>query len=211
MHCHIMITNIGDELKKQREKNKLTLEDVEHATKIRIKNLTAIEEGNWDFFPSRTYIQGIISSYGKFLELDEQKLIAYFRREYEQRDQLKFKARTTKEQFTPQAKKMIKMVIILIIIAFVGYFGYQLKLYYTPPKVVIIEPKQTLFSKDKITLKGSTEKDSTILVNEEEVFLNEKNIFETEIPLPDEKNEVTIEVIGANGRKTVVKKVYLKK
>lgn len=211
MHCHIMITNIGDELKKQREKNKLTLEDVEHATKIRIKNLTAIEEGNWDFFPSRTYIQGIISSYGKFLELDEQKLIAYFRREYEQRDQLKFKARTTKEQFTPQAKKMIKMVIILIIIAFVGYFGYQLKLYYTPPKVVIIEPKQTLFSKDKITLKGSTEKDSTILVNEEEVFLNEKNIFETEIPLPDEKNEVIIEVIGANGRKTVVKKVYLKK
>ncbi|OGK14775.1 hypothetical protein A3H80_05215 [Candidatus Roizmanbacteria bacterium RIFCSPLOWO2_02_FULL_37_19] len=206
-----MITNIGDELKKQREKNKLTLEDVEHATKIRIKNLTAIEEGNWDFFPSRTYIQGIISSYGKFLELDEQKLIAYFRREYEQRDQLKFKARTTKEQFTPQAKKMIKMVIILIIIAFVGYFGYQLKLYYTPPKVVIIEPKQTLFSKDKITLKGSTEKDSTILVNEEEVFLNEKNIFETEIPLPDEKNEVIIEVIGANGRKTVVKKVYLKK
>jgi len=211
VHCHIMITNIGDELKKQREKNKLTLEDVEHATKIRIKNLTAIEEGNWDFFPSRTYIQGIISSYGKFLELDEQKLIAYFRREYEQRDQLKFKARTTKEQFTPQAKKMIKMVIILIIIAFVGYFGYQLKLYYTPPKVVIIEPKQTLFSKDKITLKGSTEKDSTILVNEEEVFLNEKNIFETEIPLPDEKNEVIIEVIGANGRKTVVKKVYLKK
>ncbi|OGK60453.1 hypothetical protein A3G65_00250 [Candidatus Roizmanbacteria bacterium RIFCSPLOWO2_12_FULL_37_7b] len=206
-----MITNIGDELKKQREKNKLTLEDVEHATKIRIKNLTAIEEGNWDFFPSRTYIQGIISSYGKFLELDEQKLIAYFRREYEQRDQLKFKARTTKEQFTPQAKKMIKMVIILIIIAFVGYFGYQLKLYYTPPKVVIIEPKQTLFSKDKITLKGSTENDSTILVNEEEVFLNEKNIFETEIPLPDEKNEVIIEVIGANGRKTVVKKVYLKK
>jgi len=206
-----MTTNIGDILREAREKQNLTLEDIEGAIKIRRKNLVAIEAGEWGVFPSKIYIQGIISSYGKFLKLEEDKLIAYFRREYEQRDPLHFKTKATKEQFTPHARKIAKRIILAIVFLFVMYFTYQLKIFYTPPKVTILEPKNTTFKKEKITLKGETEADSVITVNGKAVFLNEKNLFQTDVPLPEAINSVTIEVTGANGKKTIIKKVFTRK
>src|SRR3990167_9691672 len=165
-----MTTNIGDILREAREKQNLTLEDIEGAIKIRRKNLVAIEGGQWDVFPSKIYIQGIISSYGKFLKLEEDKLIAYFRREYEQRDPLQFKTKAPKEQFTPHARKIAKRIILAIVFLFVMYFTYQLKIFYTPPKVTILEPNNTTFKNEKITLKGETEKDSVITINGKLVF-----------------------------------------
>lgn len=206
-----MLTNIGDVLRKEREKQNRTLEDVEGETKIRKKNLISVEKGEWEAFPSKTYVKGIISSYGKYLGLEEEKLLAYFRREYEHRDQVGFKSKTTKDQLTPQAKKLAKRAIFFISFLFVVYFAYQLKLFYTPPQVTITEPKNTIFKKEKITLKGSTEKDSVIRVNGKQVFLNEKGEFQTDIPLPDKTNNVTIEVTGANGRKTTIKKVFTRR
>src|SRR3989338_5807748 len=114
-----MLKTAGETLQQERERQNLTYEDIEKETHIRAKNLEAIEKGNWEVFPSRTYIQGIIKGYGKFLELDTDTLLAYFRREYERHESMKFQTKATKEQFTPQTKKVIRYTIATIVLLFI--------------------------------------------------------------------------------------------
>ncbi len=206
-----MITNVGSILKKEREKKNITIQDVEKNTRIRSKNIQAIENENWDEFPSRTYIQGIIKRYARFLELDEEKITAYFRREYEHRENLKFSKRVVKNEFTPIKKRLVQGVIMLIILGFSGFFGYQLYLYMKPPEIVILQPTESEFKrKEKIVLEGQAPPESIVTVNGKEVFLDDQSIFRTDIPLVEEKNKVVIEVTGANGKKTTLERVFTK-
>jgi len=206
-----MVT-IGEILIRERRKRGLTLEQVEKATKIRKKNLEAVEKNDWKNFSSKTYIIGIIKTYGKFLGLNQDKLIAFFRRQYEKKEEIKFKERINKTHLTPQSKKFFKLSILLIFLLFSLYFGYQLIIYFSPPKVEIISPKEVIFKREeKIKLIGRTEKEAIVHINGERVYQNKNNIFEATIPLINPKNEVVIEVTGANGRKTIMKKIFEKK
>jgi cytoskeletal protein RodZ len=204
-----MLKTAGETLKQERYKKSLSFEQIEKITHIRAKNLKAIEESKWEMFPSQTYIQGIITTYGKHLDLDIPTLLAYFRREYEEHEMQKFKTRATKEQFTPQTKKVIRYVMILIFVLFASYFGYQLTLLFRPPEIIIFQPTKTAFKKEKkILLKGQTNKETIILINDDRVYLKEDNTFETEIPLTKEENVVTIKATGANGRSKTIQKTY---
>lgn len=203
---------IGEILMKERKERNITLEELEKKTKIRKKNLEAVEKNDWKKFPSKTYVVGIIKSYGKFLNLNEDKLIAFFRRQYEKKEEIRFKERVSKTYFTPQTKKLLKISIFSILLVFSLYFGYQLIVYFSPPKVEIISPKGAVFKgEEKIKLIGKTEKEALVNINGERVYQNKDNIFETIIPLINPKNEVIIEVTGANGRKTIIKKIFEKK
>lgn len=202
----------GEILKRERHHAKLTLEEVERATRIRKKNLEAIEKNDWKQFPSKTYILGVIKSYGKFLGLDEEKLSAFFRREYGKKDDLRFKRKINKHFLVPQTKKVFRLAILFIITIFIFYFGYQLKLYLSPPRLIILSPTKTIFKREsRFDLIGQTEKETIITVNGERVYLDSQNKFRITLPLTKEKNEVTIEATGANGKKTTVKKVFEKK
>ena len=79
--------SVGEILKKQRKKKGLTLLEVEKKIKVRLKFLKAIEDNNWSF-SSKVYISGIIKNYAQFLDLDKDKVLAFFRRDYEKNDEM---------------------------------------------------------------------------------------------------------------------------
>lgn len=202
----------GELLKKEREKKGLTLADIEKKTKIRQKYLIAIENTDWSSFPSKTYILGVLKTYGKTLQLDEEKLTAFFRREYAKNEDVAFKKRLSKKYFAPEVKQLFRMIIIIIIAIFSVYFSYQLKIYLAPPKLEIISPTKSAFVREqKIELIGKTEKDTIVTVNGERVFLDDNNMFKTTIPLGEGQFSVTIEATGANGKKTVLQRNFIRK
>ena len=61
---------IGEVLRKAREEQDLTLEEVSLATKIKEKYLAAIEAENWEVLPSSVQQKGFTRSYADFLKLD---------------------------------------------------------------------------------------------------------------------------------------------
>lgn len=202
----------GQILKKEREQLGLTLEQVEKATKIRKKSLIDIENGDFKKFASKTYVLGIIRSYGDFLNLDALKLAAFFRREYERTDESHFKQRVSKQELTSNRKRVFGFIIALVLLCFGAYFAYQVKLYLTPPQISIISPTKTSYKNEqKIELVGKTEKEASVSVNGERVYINEQQIFKTFIPLVLKENIVRIEVIGANGRKATITKTFYKR
>ncbi|OGK35311.1 hypothetical protein A3F58_03405 [Candidatus Roizmanbacteria bacterium RIFCSPHIGHO2_12_FULL_37_9b] len=201
--------SVGEILKKQREKLGINLNEVEKQIKVRQKFLSAIEENNWGIFTSKVYIGGIIKNYSKILGLDPRRTLAFFRRDYERLETVKFKSRVASRYLTPETKKIVMALLIFIFLIFFGYFGYQLKLYFSPPKINIVSPKSDVFKKeDRIKILGQTEKDAAITIFGERVYQNKEGIFEFQFPLHKGQNELVIEAVGANGKKTIFKKIY---
>ncbi len=203
--------SVGKILKGEREKRGISLPMVEKEIKIREKFLKAIEEDNWDFFSSKVYITGIIKNYANFLGLDSRKILAFFRRDYEKKDEVKFKKKISSKYLASETKKLALFGLGLVFAFFFTYFGYQLKLYFTPPKITILSPKTDKVLKgDRVKIIGKTDKDVMINIFGERVFQNQEGIFEYNFPLKKGKNELVIEVVGANGRKAVFRRIYLR-
>ncbi|OGK11826.1 hypothetical protein A2954_05225 [Candidatus Roizmanbacteria bacterium RIFCSPLOWO2_01_FULL_37_12] len=201
--------SVGEIIKKQRERLNIDFNEVERAIKVRKKFLLAVEQNNWAIFSSRVYISGIIKNYSLFLGLDPNTTLAFFRRDYERQEAIKFKRRLAGYYFTPETKKAFIVVLVFIFALFFGYFGFQLTLYFSPPKITILSPKTDFFQKkDRVKILAKTEKDATVTILGERVYQNTDGLFEIEFPLKKGKNELVIEVVGANGRKAVFKKIF---
>ncbi len=79
----------GQILKENREKKGISISEVALATKINNKTLIAIEEGNVDSLPQKTYLRGFVRAYATFLGLDVEQILNTF---YEEMGSTKPKA-----------------------------------------------------------------------------------------------------------------------
>lgn len=202
--------SVGEMLSKERINKGLTLKQVEKETRIREVQLIAIEKNNWNGFSSKIYITGVIKNYARYLGLDAHKMIVFFRRDYEKKEEVKFKKRVSSQYFHPQTKRLAIAAVVIIAVFFICYFGYQIMLFLAPPKVTILSPKESSFKKvDHVKIEGVTEKDASVSIFGERIYQNKDGIFEYDFPLKQHINELTIEVVGANGKKTVVKKTFI--
>jgi cytoskeletal protein RodZ len=78
-----MAASIGESLRDARTEQGIELSDVERATKIRVKFLLAMEQDQWQDLPAPAYARGFLSSYARFLGLDEQALVDQYKRTVE--------------------------------------------------------------------------------------------------------------------------------
>ena len=69
-----MLKKFTDELKQQREKAGITLQNVAAKTRIDIKFLEALEDGNFHFLPD-IYVKAFIKQYAKVVGLDEEETL----------------------------------------------------------------------------------------------------------------------------------------
>ncbi len=65
---------IGPLLEKARKERGLSLEEAEHATKIRKRYLVALERENYGVLPDAVYAQGFLKTYANYLGLDGEGL-----------------------------------------------------------------------------------------------------------------------------------------
>ncbi len=204
--------SVGEILRKERENRGLTLQQIEKAIRIREKFLRALEESDWEVFPSKIYITGILKNYARYLNLDDKKLSAFFRREYARKEEIKFKKKLPNNYLAAETKRFTFLGIFIIFFLFCVYFGYQLALYLSPPKLSIVAPEATTFyNTDKITVIGKTEKEASVSIFGDRVYIDKDGKFEYDFPLKKGKNKLVIEVIGGNGKKTELVKEYERK
>lgn len=76
-----MDDGVGKKLHEARTRRKLSLQEVEEATKIRGRYLLAIENEDWDQLPGDTYARAFIRTYGALLGLDGERLAEDQRRQ----------------------------------------------------------------------------------------------------------------------------------
>ncbi len=66
--------DIGNFLRERREARGISLIEVEKDLRIRKKYLQALEEGNINIIPGKTYLIGYLRNYSKFLGIDEENI-----------------------------------------------------------------------------------------------------------------------------------------
>lgn len=70
---------VGELLRTEREKQNLTVKDIEKATSIRAIYIQAIEDGKYDVLPGEVYLKGFIRNYASFLGLNPQQALEVYR------------------------------------------------------------------------------------------------------------------------------------
>ncbi|SLN10071.1 helix-turn-helix domain-containing protein [Oceanibacterium hippocampi] len=72
---------VGAQLRAVREREGISLADVAQRLRIRISQLEALEEGRYDALPGRIYVIGFLRAYARFLDLDAEQVVAFFKQE----------------------------------------------------------------------------------------------------------------------------------
>ena len=72
---------IGDILRQERERQQLTVKDIEIGTSIRGLYIESIEKGEYSKLPGEVYTKGFIRNYAMFLKLDPQPCVDQYLRE----------------------------------------------------------------------------------------------------------------------------------
>ena len=73
-----MAPRVGQALREARAQRGIALNDVERVTGIRVQHLRALEEERWDQLPGHAEARSALSSYARYLGLDEESLLSEY-------------------------------------------------------------------------------------------------------------------------------------
>ncbi len=208
---------VGQILKETRENKLYTLDEVEKHTKIRKELLRALEDNNYAKLPPLTFIQGFVKNYGKFLGLDGDKLLAVLRRDFEASKHPpvimeSFSKPLTKKRIFITPSRLIGTVIAIIVISFFAYLWFEYRSFVGAPALEVMSPTQgQTVEVTSISVEGSTDPDSKVTVNDQEVGLNPEGKFKEEVKLSSSVNNISVVATSKFGQTTKVERtVYIK-
>jgi len=205
----------GSILKDARKKRGLTFKQIWEKTRIHPKFLQALEEGSYSIFSSPVHIKGFLRTYARFLELDEQEVMAFFRREYDETREQKDVAavmplRRLRTLWTPGW--LVSAVGVVLVLAFLLYLLLGYTHYAGPPLLIVDKPESDMvLEENRIEVSGRTSRGVDVSLNGESLPLSESGRFSATISLSYGVN--TLEFIAVNpwGRKTVVTRTVVVK
>lgn len=209
---------VGEILKEEREAKFYSLEEVEKATRIRRELLEALEADDFSKLPPTTFVQGFIKNYARFLNLDGNKLLAVYRREFSDKkhppqvlDAFAHPVEKTKFRFTPG--KVLGLVVVMVILSFFVYLWTQYHQFTSAPVLQIFSPTDQLTTDNPILkVEGKTNPEVKVAVNSQEITVDSEGNFKEEITLTTVVNTITISATSKFGQKAQVERiVYLKR
>lgn len=208
---------VGQLLKETREAKLYTLEEVEKNTKIRKELLKALEEDDYDKLPPLTFIQGFVKNYGKFLGIDSNKLMAILRRDFEAKKHPpvvleSFSKPLTKRRIFITPSRLIGITVALVILGFFTYLWFEYRQFIGAPKLEVVSPTQgQTVEMTSVVVEGSTDPETHLTVNEQEIGVDTGGNFKEEIKLSSSVNTITIVATSKFGQSSKVERtVYIK-
>jgi cytoskeletal protein RodZ len=209
------MVRLGQLLRQQRLKRKLSLEEVSRGTKIKEQFLAAIERGEYNKLPSPAYAKGFVTNYASFLGLPRAEVIALFRREFDEKRAYKVLPDSLARQQTfPQYRIKIKdslLIIGVLVVLFMGFLLFQYRAAFIAPPLRISSPEQGAVVSQDITVVGKTDSEAAVTVNNEAVSLTNNGDFVKRLSLFPGKTTIVITSKNRFGKETkVVREITVK-
>jgi len=191
-----MIT-VGEVLKKQRKDLGKTVEQVALDTKIQPRFITFIESNDFTKFDSPIYAQGFIKIYAKYLELNEDRILAIYRRSVPNDNQKNPSNRETQNVKRKKIKISPKFIAIafsiLFLLGILGYIGFQIYQFQNPPTITIQSPdNDESVNEEEISVTGSVDTNSSLFINDQPVEIGTEGNFNYTVTLNPGVNIITI-------------------
>ena len=191
-----MIT-VGEVLKKQRKDLNKPVEQVALDTKIQPRFIKYIEENDFNKFDSPIYAQGFIKIYAKYLNLNEDRILAIYRRSVPIDIKKNNSFRKTESLKRSKIKITPKFIAIAVsaifLLGILSYIGYQIYQFQSPPVIKINKPSaEETVAEEQITVTGLTDINSSIFINDQPVEVDEQGNFQYDVSLNPGVNIITI-------------------
>lgn len=200
----------GDLLKEKRILKELALEDVAKKTKIKTEYLSAIENSDFSSLPSSTFAKGFLRNYASFLHLNPDTIVAMFRRDFVQNEHGTIVPRGLIQPLSSSPKFFSVSLILttIAILVFVGFLGYQLISWWSLPPLDLLSPRSGDTYGEKVTFKGTSNRDSTVKVDGQQVILDQNGQFSIDIIFPGGTHTVIIESTNRQGKSRLLERTF---
>lgn len=201
----------GQLLYEERLKKGLTLDEVARAIKIKVGFLIAIEKGDYQKLPKGAYAHGFIRNYAEFLGLSNSKILALFRREFDEEKDFnvlpKGLPKSPNSSFSYLKVRSAGIFIILFFLSLLGYILFQYRYaILNPPLEVSVPSEMAVISSSVIEVFGRTESNTTVFINGVPAFLDQNGVFKKSIDIFPGKTTIEIRAVNRFGRETVIKR-----
>lgn len=218
--------SIGDRLKRARIRRKVSVAEVEEATKIRAKFILALESDSWDQIPSEVYGKGYLEAYAEFLKLPGEQIMhdydrsrtAYARRCQDSQVELMPKNQVQIPRFLLTPRFALVAVLSIGLLGFGGVVWKQLKQITAAPFLKIETAQahdsdgvELILNSDTVTITGQTAIGSTVRVNGEVITVHENGTFSAQIHVQKGVNSALIEAENSVGNVTKETRTYVVK
>jgi len=207
---------LGQKLFLAREKRGISLKDASLFCKIPEKYLEALEQEKWNALPGDIYAKMFLKKYCNFLKVH----CGMSLEEYKKRalnDSLRKKDESTKNKFilffqnltTNQIRKILFVFVLIILIL---YIYYETSRYTRAPELNILYPQKDYITTDNmVSIKGKTDPESTVYINEKNISIEESGEFSVDVKLKDGINQFKITSQRKHGRQHIENVVVFKK
>jgi cytoskeletal protein RodZ len=210
---------LKEKLKERRESLGLTLEKISNLTGVSSKYLAILENGDFEKIPGEIYLKQWLKKYCQILELEETEILKDYQKENNNSAKFeplfcppqKLKRKKILLNFSPRIFRTIGIGVIIFVFLF--YLSWEVKKIIQPPFLEITEP-QNLSSTgaNKVTIKGKSEPEVSILINNQTVLASPDGKFQQEVELGpglnvleisakkkhSQKNTITLSIISNN-------------
>ena len=197
------INEVGERLKRARAAQHLELQDISIELHIPLKQLVALEEGDYSVFSAELYARGAYIAYAKYLGIEtDMSSRAFLRALSSVRERIPLTLHTPATFF----ERLIHPKIILsaggIFLASIvgGYIAWQLQSFWRLPDLTIDGELSRSTSERTMSITGKAEERSQLTVNGETVLLQEDASFSVPLILHMGMNTVRLEVKNSAGR-----------
>lgn len=136
----IFMGSFGENLRREREMRGVSLEEIANATKIGVRALQALEEGQFSKLPGGIFTRSFIRSYARYLGLDEESILAEYQLLAPSDQEADLKRLGQQRPARPPARARAPFVVLLIAVALLSG-GYSLYRYgHRPLRLLLPQP-----------------------------------------------------------------------
>lgn len=200
----------GDLLQEKRLLKELTLEDVAQKTKIKVEYLAAIENSDFTALPSSTFAKGFLRNYASFLYLNPDTIVAMFRRDFTQNEKGEIIPRglVAPVDAKPKFFSVNSILVSIAVLVFLGFLLIQLLSWWSLPSLKLIQPESGDTYGEKVTFKGTTSRDATVKVDNQQVIVDQNGQFTLDIIYPAGTHTVIIETTNRQGKSRLLERTF---
>ena len=207
------MATLGEQLRAQREKKGITLDQAAADTRIREKFLKALEDGDYQSLPGAVYTKGFLRNYAQYLDLNSDELTVLF---HQERGTVTPEPSRTFRPMRPIMRRsliftptvLVPVFVLAGVVLFVGYLYYQFTSFAVAPALDIFDPSTDVIAQQsQFVLKGHTVPTGKVTI---QVFPGPETVadvrpssdgtFSATIDLTTGSNHVIVEVLDVSGK-----------
>lgn len=191
---------LGERMKKIRSERRLSLSEISKNTKVQGKYLEYLENGEYEKLPADVYVKGFLRNYAAYTGISEKALIKLYEREKGIQSSIKKTSAQDSainpvglSRFAVTPRFFTIFLIVLLMLAGFFYLYQEASSLIAHPRLIIIEPADgEIIEKENIDVRGITDMEAKVFINDQPVLVNDKGEFSENIELQEGLNVINI-------------------